>query len=137
MKRPEEALQIVCVEWFRLQHSGRMLYHIPNALALSVGKKDKKSMGKFFWFLNRLKSLGMMKGFPDLCSPEPIGRHHGLYIEMKIPGSYARLDQRDIHDKLRAKGYVVEVCKTFEEFTKVVNEYFSRDNIGGDECPQE
>ncbi len=120
MKKPEEALQKACVEWFRFQYPNKIIYHIPNSVAFASGRK-----GKCIGVIMKLKSLGLKKGILDLCIPHAVVTAHGLYIEMKIPGKHPTPDQRDVHDKLRENGYVVDVCKTFEEFTDSVNQYFS------------
>lgn len=134
MKRQEEALQIICVEWFRLQYTGKMIYHIANSVAFVKGANK----GAFFGMLRRLKNLGLKKGMPDLCIPYAAGKYHGMYIEMKIPGEDARPEQIDIHDELKRNGYMVEICQTFDEFAESVNEYFRQDYVEDrDTCPQE
>ena len=71
----EDEEQMAVMEWAQLQ-MGRWpelewLYHIPNG-----GKRGKIEAARF-------KAMGVKAGVPDLCLPVPMGRYHGLYIEMK------------------------------------------------------
>lgn len=88
-----------------------MLYAIPNA-----GKRTKRTRG-------RLKAEGMKAGVPDLCLPVPVAGYHGLYIEMKAATGSVRKEQKWWHDRLRRKGYYVEVCYGREQAKEAITNY--------------
>lgn len=117
LKITEDQLQAQCVEWFRMQYPGKIIFAIPNG-----GSRNKIEAAK-------LKRCGVRAGVPDLCIPETVygcgsGAKIGLYIELKVGRNKLTDKQFDIRVYLQAQGYCVEICYTFEEFVKVVKEYF-------------
>lgn len=74
--------------------------------------------------------MGVTPGIPDLVIPEPIEPYHGLYVEMKAKGKKLSDEQKDFSEKLRARGYKVDMCDEFEKFQDVVKEYFSQKRKG-------
>lgn len=82
---------------------------------------------------------GVKAGVPDLCLPIPAFRpgyglikFHGLYIEMKRPGSEGKRkgvasDQQDKWQAfLRNSGYAVEVCFGWEAARDAILKYLGR-----------
>lgn len=108
----EESLQTTCVQWFRLRYPGRLIFAIPNG-----GKRNVLEAV-------RLKAQGVLAGIPDLFIPEPFRGRPGLWVEMKREDGRPTKHQQKMIEVLRAKGYNVEVCKTFDEFRGVVERYF-------------
>lgn len=61
---------------------------------------------------------GQKAGVPDILLPVACYPHHGLFIELKMPGTakkyQPRPNQEQWHKDLRAQGYAVEVCKSVD-----------------------
>lgn len=124
-KRPvqhEQKLQIMCVEWFRLQFPNEIIFHIPNG---------KRRMPVEVLILKR---MGMLPGIPDLfiASPSACGKYHGIYLELKariidengnVRKSRPNELQQEIIARLRKKGYRVEVIDNFDDFVKITSLY--------------
>lgn len=107
----EDALQAVCVDWFRHQYTKEIIYAVPN------GARRNIALGA------KLKRTGMLAGVPDLCIPCARGKWHGLYIEMKVKRNYPTPAQREIIAHLMSRDYRVEVCRSFDEFKATVDNY--------------
>ena len=132
IKITEDMLQAQCVEWFKAQYPDKIIYAIPNG-----GSRNKIEAAK-------LKRCGVLPGVPDLCIPsvhtcapryKSINQELiysslvsqirvGLYIELKAGKNKLTKNQEKIKLYLSRQGYEVCVCYTFEEFVKVVKEYF-------------
>ena len=110
----EHDLQVSCVRWFRLEFPeyASLLMAIPNG-----GRRDYVAAAK-------LKAEGVVPGVPDLFLAVPSGGWHGLWVEMKN-GKAGEVSpaQREMHEKLRAQGYAVDVCRTFEDFVMTLRDY--------------
>ena len=112
----EHQHQCAVIEWADLNTSQhpelRWLHAIPNG-----GGRSKAEAG-------RLKAEGVRAGVFDLCLPYPRSGKCGLFIEMKrrTKGKVSE-EQRRWHERLRALGYQVEVCKGFEEAQATFNAY--------------
>ena len=115
MNHPEEVLQAACVQWFRFQHRkyAKLLMHIPNG-----GYRTKAQAARFV-------GQGVIPGVPDLLLAVPHGQHHGLWIEMKAYHGKVSMSQYEMQELLKAQGYSVAVCRSFDEFMEIVNEYLS------------
>ena len=96
-----------------MQYPGRLIHAIPNGGARNIIVASK------------LKAEGVVSGVPDLFIPEPSKGFHGLFVEMKVKGGRLQATQKDMIGKLESRGYKCSVCWSFEEFAKVVNEYFN------------
>ena len=112
MKQPEHILQVNCVNYFRLRHPKGLIYAIPNGGQRNVIVASK------------LKAEGVLSGVPDLHIATAKKGFHGLYIELKN-GKAGKVsdNQQTIMDKLQSEGYRCEVCRSFDEFRNVVNDY--------------
>lgn len=109
----EHALQVRCVDWFRQQYPGLLLFAVPNAALRSYG------------LTSYLEDEGLTKGVPDLILAYPHAGKPGLYIEMKTMQKHSKPsdDQIKIQAYLRAVGYEVAMPRTFDEFEKAITEY--------------
>ena len=116
-KQSEHDLQKACVNWFRYQYPGTIIYAIPNGGQRNVIVAQK------------LKSEGVLSGIPDLCIPAARKGYHGLYIEMKSGRNTTTENQNEVMDKLRKEGYLCEVCWSFVEFVGVVTNYFNKEKL--------
>lgn len=107
----EDGEQMAVVEYCEL--CGIDVVHIPN--------EGKRSAA----YGARMKRMGLKKGFPDLEFPIPVGKYHGLYIEMKTKGGKLEPDQKRWLAKLNARGYRACVCVGADEAITEVNEYLA------------
>lgn len=113
MKHIEESLQTSCINWLTYQYPDYACYmhHSPNG-----GKRNAREAGRF-------KAMGTRPGFPDLFLPLRRGRYSGLAIEMKAPKGKVTEAQSDWLTFMASQGYQTEICRSFEEFKAIVDEY--------------
>lgn len=72
----------------------------------------------------KFKTEGLRSGVPDMFFAYPSGRHHGLYLEMKRRRGGVLSDEQKMYiERLRERGYRVEVCKGCDEAYTVFTEY--------------
>lgn len=95
-------LQISVVDWLRLICPRAVVAHVPNG-----GKRSVAEAARF-------KRAGVLAGFPDLIMMAPGCRT--LLIELKATknGSLSPA-QRELHEILRANGYIVSGCKSIDD----------------------
>ena len=112
MKTTEHEIQVACVDYFRLRYPKGLIYAIPNG-----GQRNVIVAAK-------LKTEGVLSGVPDLHIPMAKNGFHGLYIELKN-GKVGKVseNQKTIMEKLQSEGYRCEVCRSFDEFKNVVDDY--------------
>lgn len=99
----------------------RLIFAIPNGTYTTVAMRAKA------------KAEGRKPGVPDLFLPvpRPIGWDEGcirfcpgLFIELKrTRGGTVAPEQKEWHEKLRAQGYRVEICKGCDEAWSVIMDY--------------
>jgi VRR-NUC domain len=132
-KQSEDDLQIGCVQWFDYQypHFSRLLFHIPNG-----GKRAKTEVRDRYGRVKsvpveaaRLKRMGTRRGVCDLFFSVSCGVYHGLYIEMKTLEGKTSKEQREFMMLAGAQGYRVEVCRTLEQFQKIIKEYLALGSV--------
>lgn len=73
----------------------------------------------------KAKKSGYKKGFPDLFIYEPVGKWHGLAIELKVGYNKATNEQRWWRDQLRERGYMAEICTGIDEALEIINNYLN------------
>lgn len=97
----EAALHKAVVDFLTLALPyGAVLHHSPNA-------------GKRGWYAQAaLKTHGVQKGWPDI---EVLYKGQPFFVELKAPRKYADKDQRACHERLRAAGCHVAICRSIEE----------------------
>lgn len=89
-----------------------LLFAVPNA-----GQRTKAARG-------RLLAEGLKAGIPDLCLPIARNGYHALYIELKrLRGGTVRPEQKWWHQRLRAEGARVEVCRGFDAAWAAISDY--------------
>lgn len=71
----------------------------------------------------KLKNEGVRRGYPDYLLDVPRGGFHGWRCELKAAGGYADKDQKGWHERLRAQGYRVDVCRGWEEAWRALCDY--------------
>jgi hypothetical protein len=109
MNRCEATEQMAVVAWCDLNNIP--VFHIPNEAKRSYAAAAT------------LKKMGMRKGVPDLCIPVPVGRHHGLFIEMKYNRNKTSPEQDRWLELLNEHGYIASVCWGFEEARQEIKDY--------------
>lgn len=131
----EGQLQIACVRWFRLQYPAfaKLLFHPKNeADGATSGKKIAINAAS-----------GVVAGVPDLILALPSSKdriegailehpevYHGLGIELK----FGKTNNQTAHQKLfqgywQCAGYRYELCRSLEDFIRVVKEYMDAAEI--------
>lgn len=72
----------------------------------------------------RLKKQGVKPGVPDIFLPEPRGRYHGLYIEMKRAekGKTTEDQARWLH-YLQSRKYMTAICFSCDSAIHVIEQY--------------
>ena len=127
----ESILQAECVAWFKRQFPKweLLIIAIPNGgkLMFRTNKQGKRYSPEAM----KLKREGMAVGAPDLfiAIPKAVKKlsgtvyYGGLWIEMKYGKGKLSEDQIRMREAL-CVNYVVEVCRTFEEFKQAVEGYF-------------
>ena len=88
-----------------------LMYHIPNE-----GKRSRSTGA-------RMKAEGLKPGVPDICLPVPVGKYHGLYIEMKAGKNTTTKNQDDWLEALSGQGYFTAVCWGWEQAAVVITKY--------------
>ena len=112
MKTTEHEIQVNCINYFRIRYPKGLIYAIPNGGQRNVIVASK------------LKAEGVLSGVPDLHIPIAKKGFHGLYIELKNSKAGKVSDnQKTIMEKLQSEGYRCEVCRSFDEFRNVVDNY--------------
>ena len=94
-------MQVAVVRAVQRQFPTRLLFAVPNG--------DYRS----YRAAGRLKAEGVTPGIPDLCMPEPIGRYHGLWIELKQPDNKPSDPQVRFMQALNQRGYRAVWCTSF------------------------
>jgi hypothetical protein len=71
----------------------------------------------------KAKQTGYKRGFPDLFIYEPVGKWHGLAIELKVGYNKPTKEQLYWCNELNKRGYVAEICNGLDETIEVINNY--------------
>lgn len=113
MRHLEDKLQIACVRWFGYQWNeySQLLHHSPNG-----GYRTATEGAKF-------KAMGVRAGFADLVLLLPRGGYHALFIELKTPRGRQTPLQAKWQAAIEKQGYKYVICRTFDEFRLIINEY--------------
>ena len=114
----EEQEQAAVIEWRDLMSRQfpdlEDLIHIPNG-----GLRSKPEAA-------RLKKIGVRPGVSDLFLPAPVGKYHGLWVEMKRQqGGRLSPDQKDWIDRMNRKGYLAVRADGAEESFEIHYRYIT------------
>lgn len=112
----EGKIQSECVIWFHNtfpQYRG-LLFHVPN-------ENDRSDSNPIQGAIR--KSLGVWPGVADLILLLPRGGHGALLIEMKDEKGTQKPAQREWQKAVEAQGYCYKICRSLEQFTKIISEY--------------
>ena len=114
----ESEIQQSCIKWFQLQHRALwedgVLFHIANE-GIRLGGQGR-----------RIKREGIVRGVADLCLAMPRHGYGALYIEMKRPDRYQSPEQRTWQKNIERHGNKYVVCKSLDEFIKIINRYLAQ-----------
>lgn len=114
----EEQEQAAVIEWARLMSKQfpdlEDLFHIGNG-----GLRSKSEAV-------RLKRIGVKPGVSDLFLPAPVGKYHGLWVEMKRQkGGRLEPEQKDWLERMNRKGYLALRANGAEEACEIIYKYLS------------
>lgn len=110
--KSEHTSQAQFVAIARERHPGVVIAAVPNG-----GLRDKRTAA-------RLKAEGVLAGYPDLIVDEARAPYHGLRIEFKRErGGRVTKAQREVHERLEARGYRVVVAEGLEAGLEALDRY--------------
>lgn len=111
----EHRIQCACVRWFRLKYPKlrNVLFAVPNG-----GRRDSVTGEK-------LKKEGVTSGVADLILLRSNRFYGSLCVEMKKPGGYQSSSQKEWQKDAEANGAKYVVCRSLDEFMKVVTDYLN------------
>lgn len=111
----EHRIQSACVKWFRLKYPKMRhnLFAVPNG-----GRRDYITGGK-------LKEEGVLPGVADLILLKSNRYYGGLLVEMKTKTGTQKFSQSEWEKKITKDGYKYIICRSLEEFIKVVTDYLN------------
>ena len=114
-KIPEFIVQQSIVRWFRVQHSDKLIFSVPNEGANSARATSK------------LKKIGLLAGAPDLvvCLPSKT-----IFVEVKRKDGYQRPNQEIVEARLCNLGLDYFLVKSLEDFMELIDSELKR--IKGD-----
>ncbi len=64
----------------------------------------------------QLRKMGLLPGMPDLCV---LANKTCYFLEIKTASGRLTAQQTVIHEILKKRGYIVEVCRSVEDVTKI------------------
>ena len=115
MKQTEHEEQKKLFLWVKAQSAKHpqltMMFAIPNG-----GQRNIVTATK-------LKAEGVKSGVPDIMLAFPSEHSHGLFIELKSTNGKVSENQRQWLGALAYSGYQCNVCYSFNEAKKVIEEY--------------
>jgi len=120
MKHEEDNLQIAAVRWFRYQYPDVVIFAIPN------GGQRNAVTGAI------MKATGTLAGVADLfvmCAgnmpDNSTDIYLGAFIELKVGKNRQTDAQRELARKAMEAGYFYQVCRSFDEFKEVIENYLT------------
>lgn len=115
MRHIEDTLQKLAVRWFDYQYPRLRLrlHHSPNG-----GKRNAIEAAKF-------KQMGVRAGFPDLILLVPNRFYPFIGIELKTKTGRLSEHQREYQKEFESIGAKYVVCRSLDEFMKVVTDYLN------------
>ena len=114
----EEQEQITVIQWARMMEKQfpdlEDLFHVGNG-----GLRSKTEAVRF-------KRLGVKAGVSDLFLPAPVGKYHGLWVEMKRQhGGRLEPEQKDWLERMNRKGYLAVCAKGADEACDIIYKYLT------------
>jgi hypothetical protein len=115
IQRPEQKLQIACVEWFDLQYSqqkNRLYMNNNNSGSKSIASKKMGGINK---------AMGVRRGVSDLTYLLPIGKV--CFIELKSPVGRQSKEQKIFAGMVTELGNDYHIVRDIYEFMGIINSY--------------
>jgi len=109
--KPEQIEQIKVVEWVK-QNTNLKLIYIPND-----GKRSP-TLGRI------LKRMGLYPGTSDIFMPQSNGKHHGLWIELKVHPNKPTKLQLSFLDDMHSLGYGCAIAYGAEEAIDCIKAFY-------------
>lgn len=106
--------------WLAKSDHGVWLYTfaIPNGGSRGDDKQTRRIRG------GMLKAEGVKAGVPDIFCAIPVGKYHGLFIEMKKPKvGRVQDNQTEWGERLLARGYAHAIAYTWRQAAEVILSY--------------
>lgn len=130
ISHPEDELQKVCVSWFRESYPelAPLLFHPNNEAYFGKGRTARQQAAAGM----RAKAMGVTPGVADLILLYPSAGKHGLCIEMKSKRGQQRDSQGCWQKIVETHGYEYRICKTIEEFRKILVDYIGKPPLDPD-----
>ena len=107
----ESHLQQQCVKWLSFQYSNLVWFHVPNG-----GQRNVREAVRF-------KREGVKAGVADIILLQPNKTQHALCIELKTKIGKQSPEQKEFQKAVEQWNYKYSVCRSLDEFMKVVNDY--------------
>lgn len=116
-KQLEAKLQSECFIWCHNEHpeTRGLLFHVEN----------ERSNGSVIDGARR-RAMGLTPGVSDLIMLMARRNFHGLLIEMKTEDGYQSKVQIEWQKRVEAQGYKYVVCRSFEQFKQIVEDYLGK-----------
>ena len=137
MAKQEEKIQVSFCQYLRAKH--------PKIIFRSDGAGLKLPMGLAVKF----KKIQKDRAYPDMFIAEPVGKYHGLYIEIKkdfdtlykkdgtIRQDVHTLEQLKSIQDLQAKGYYACFACGIDDCIKILEDYLIHEKLESFEVCQE
>ena len=111
VNRTEHDEQVALFRWMKAAHPKLIMFSIPNA-----AKRSPQ-------LANYMKAEGLLAGVADLFLMKPIGKYHGLFIEMKAAKGKVSDQQAYFIEQANLNGYKAIVCFGFDEAHVAITNY--------------
>ena len=118
--------QAAFVSWMEAVHRSIPFFAVPNG-GLRPWKKNARGQ-RYSPVAQKLKAIGVKRGVPDICIPEPRGRYHGAYFEFKRQNarpSDTDPDQVIWLELLAGKGYFTAVVAGYDHAVRTLEAYLA------------
>jgi hypothetical protein len=115
---PEGKIQAECFAWFwnTYPQYRKCLFHVPN-------ENDRADSNIIQGAIR--KSMGVVAGVADLILLVARGKYHGFCIEMKDEHGTQKPAQKEWQTIVELQGYRYEICRSLEQFKRIIEEYLN------------
>ena len=110
-EQSESTIQKQCIKWMKFQYPFLITFAIPNGGTRNI--REAVSM----------QQQGVMAGVSDLIILRPNKTHHALCIEFKTKNGRQSPAQKEFEKNVKQWNYQYSICRSLDEFMKVVNDY--------------
>lgn len=122
MRQIESSLQIACMRWLMLQY--REIWEVATAIPNGGQRPVRIINGRVLCQEGvKLKREGVKAGVSDVIIFRVSKGYHGLHIEFKTKTGRQSEAQKRWQSKMEVEGYKYEVCRSFDEFVKIIEDY--------------